>query len=381
MSGAESPELSACADVVWDAVVIGAGPAGALAAQRLANRGLRTLVVDAKRFPRGKVCGGCLNSRGIAALDGAGLRHVLDACGATSVRAFHWIVGGQHTRFALPDMRVVDRASFDRALAQEATRAGAVFLDGVQACVEPRLAAGGRVVTLARRADRVAVAARVVIAADGLARSSLKRLSDFDSLVALDSRIGVGAPLPHAGSLPRDEITMVVGRHGYVGLAASCDDRLNVAAALDPSAVAQSTVTNLIQQMLRAAGVSTGADWPSVEWHGTPPLTSRPGRVAGERLLVVGDASGYVEPFSGEGMATALQTALAVAPLAVEAAREWRPALAAQWETVQRKVVVDSQATCRQLAWILRQPWATAAAIGLCRAQPWIGRRFIAKVS
>ncbi len=381
MSEASPPELESCADAVWDAVVIGAGPAGALAAHQLATRGLRTLVVDAKRFPRAKVCGGCLNRRGIAALQTAGLQHVLEACDAASVHTLRWIVGNQQARFALPDMRVVDRALFDSVLAQEATRAGATFFDGVQACVEPQLTASGRIVTLTRQTLRVQIVARAVISADGLARSSLKRLTEISTLIVPHSRIGVGATLEHASSFARDEITMIVGRHGYVGLATSQRDRLNVAAALDPRAVAQSTVADLILEMLRAAGVSTRADWLRTDWHGTPPLTSRPNQVAAERLFVIGDASGYVEPFSGEGMATALETALAVAPLAVEAARQWRPPLAAEWESIQRELVFKQQATCRQLAWILRHSWAAAAAIGLCRLLPWVARRFVTQVS
>ena len=123
------------------------------------------------------------------------------------------------------------------------------------------------------------------------------------------------------------------------------------------------------------------AAWSTVDWHGTPPLTSRPVRVADERLFVIGDASGYVEPFSGEGMATALSTALAVVPLVVEAVHQWDPSLARRWEVTHHELVVDSQATCRQLAWILRHGWAAAAAIGICRAQPWVAGRFIRKVS
>ena len=97
-------------------------------------------------------------------------------------------------------------------------------------------------------------------------------------------------------------------------------------------------------------------DWNQVAWHGTPPLTSRPNRVAAERLFVIGDASGYVEPFSGEGMATAMETALAVTPLAVEAAYRWQPSLVAEWTAIEQRLIVDQQATCRQLAWILRKP-------------------------
>ena len=157
--------------------------------------------------------------------------------------------------------------------------------------------------------------------------------------------------------------------------------QLNVAAALDPRAVARSTVANLVLEMLRRPASELLTLGRPPIWHGTPLLTSRPSRVAAERLFVIGDASGYVEPFSGEGMATALETALAVAPLAAAAARQWRPSLATQWETIQRELVVESQATCRQLAWILRHGWVAAAAIGLCRAQPWVARRFIPRVS
>jgi flavin-dependent dehydrogenase len=381
MSAITSHELSEIADVDWDAVVIGAGPAGALTAQQLATGGLRTMLVEAKRFPRAKVCGGCLNRRGVAALRRAGIGHLLDDCHAARVHTLHWIVGQQRARFVLPEMRVVDRATFDAALVHEAAAAGAIFVDGVQAYVEPGLSGECRIIKLTHQTECITIRTRVAIAADGLARSSLKRLPEFRSLTAPDSRIGVGATLPHDGTLVHDEVMMVVGRHGYVGLAATGGDALNVAAALDPRAIGRSSVGKVITEMVRAAGISVTGAWAIAEWHGTPLLTSRPGRVAAERLVVIGDASGYVEPFSGEGMATALETALAVAPLAIEAASHWRPAIAMQWEAAQRALVAEPQSTCRQLAWILRHGWMAAAAIALCRIQPWVARRYITKVS
>ena len=138
----------------------------------------------------------------------------------------------------------------------------------------------------------------------------------------------------------------------------------------------------MIGDMLRAR---TGPERRLVarDWHGTPPLTSRPGRVAAERLFVIGDASGYVEPFSGEGMATALETALAVAPLADRSsARSGSPSLVDRWEC-------DRSASWSSIAGHLPATGLDSPpcrgprplAIALCRAQPWVARRFIAKVS
>ena len=69
----------------WDAVVVGAGPAGAMAAIELGRQGLATLLVERQAFPREKVCGGCLNSRSLAILQEVGLFEDLLAAGAQPV--------------------------------------------------------------------------------------------------------------------------------------------------------------------------------------------------------------------------------------------------------------------------------------------------------
>ena len=53
---------------LWDVVVVGAGPAGAVVARELALAGATVLLVDRRRFPRNKVCGGCLSARTVAQL-------------------------------------------------------------------------------------------------------------------------------------------------------------------------------------------------------------------------------------------------------------------------------------------------------------------------
>ncbi|MBV8782000.1 MAG: FAD-dependent monooxygenase, partial [Phycisphaerae bacterium] len=58
----------------WDAIVIGAGPAGSVSAYRLARAGWRVLLVERCAWPRAKVCGGCVNAEAIRLLKSIGLR-------------------------------------------------------------------------------------------------------------------------------------------------------------------------------------------------------------------------------------------------------------------------------------------------------------------
>ena len=62
----EAAEVGKC---IWDVLVIGAGPAGAMATRQLARLGLQPLLVERKAFPRAKVCGACLNQRAIARME------------------------------------------------------------------------------------------------------------------------------------------------------------------------------------------------------------------------------------------------------------------------------------------------------------------------
>src|SRR5687767_13398753 len=62
-----------------DVLIAGAGPAGSIAAIRLARAGARVLLVDRARFPRDKLCGDTLNPGALRLLDGAGLRARVEA--------------------------------------------------------------------------------------------------------------------------------------------------------------------------------------------------------------------------------------------------------------------------------------------------------------
>jgi flavin-dependent dehydrogenase len=362
----------------WDAIVIGAGPAGSLAARQLALAGLQTLLVDAKQFPREKVCGGYLNSRALESLRQAGLPHATEGDRESEVTQLELIRGRQRTRFRLPPGRAICRTTFDSALMDAAKSAGATVLTGAQATVEPAVQDAARRVTVMRDGRQESRDARVVICADGLSRTSVRHLPECAASIAPHSRVGIGAVVTgDFDACPIGQLTMVLSRHGYVGISRVREDQFNVAAAVDRRALLRSSPAKIVADILTDAGIGFPSDLISAHWRGTPPLTSRPKHVAAERVLLIGDSGGYIEPFTGEGMAFALEAAAAITPLAAEAVQSWRPAIAESWEMLHREMVRDRQRTCQQLAWILRRPWAAFLTVGICRALPGIAERII----
>jgi flavin-dependent dehydrogenase len=157
---------------------------------------------------------------------------------------------------------------------------------------------------------------------------------------------------------------MLVMQRGYVGLTRVEGGRLNVAAALDTSLLQHGQpVGAVVAAMLAEANLSIPQNLICAAWHGTPPLTNHPSRVSGERIFLVGDAGGYVEPFTGEGIAAALESAGAVVPMIARACRNWDDSLVDQWQRIHLRLVSERQTTCRRLAWMLRHPTAVSLAL------------------
>ena len=131
----------------WDAVMIGAGPAGAMAAIELARGGASVLLVEKQGFPLEKVCGGCLNGHALGVLRSAGLEAIVREAGGTPLSSFRVGVRGRSFSLALPVGMAVPRSRFDEALVGAAVAAGVQFLPRTEARVES-LAAGGATVRL-----------------------------------------------------------------------------------------------------------------------------------------------------------------------------------------------------------------------------------------
>jgi menaquinone-9 beta-reductase len=342
----------------WDGVVIGAGPAGAMAARQLALGGRRVLLVEKKPFPRWKICGACLNGRALAALRSAGLGSLVTRLGAIRLEQFQVGFRGRTARVAMTDGVSISRSRLDAALVDAATGAGARFLDETHAVVGD-VCDAGRGVKLARHGQSAHVAARVVLVASGLGNLRLANAAGAQTQIQAGSRIGAGCLVVAAPSFYGEQtIYMAVGREGYVGSVRVEDGTLNVAAAFDPALVRRSGSPGpAAAAILDEAGFPPIPGIESAYWQGTAGLSRRTSPVAAERLFVLGDAAGYVEPFTGEGIAWALASGQAVTPLAARAMDRWDPAIGRAWSALHARLIGRRQLVCRMVALALKRPW------------------------
>lgn len=364
----------------WDVIIVGAGPAGASLAVRLANGQRRILLLDAKEFPRYKVCGGCLPEKAWRLLAEVGLTERLEERGAIQIKSFRLRLPTRTATWRLMGMHSVSRELMDWELIQVACERGVHFEQSITASVmpiEPGAAKRSVSVQRARKALGV-VEGKVVVSADGLSHSSLRLLPKFESRLEPDSRIGIGVTIPESmldvEDFPHESLSMLVGRTGYLGVAHQENGRINLAAAAEREVVQKLTPTGFANQVFEECRIPVALDATDLKWHGTIPLTRSTNALADERLFLVGDATGYVEPFTGEGMYWALSGAAKLQPFVEQALDHWTDEIGLRWQRTWRKRMSKEKWVCKGLAWLVRSPRCSIVATDICRALPFVPR-------
>ena len=303
-----------------DVLIAGAGPAGSALAAALARAGASVLLVEAGAHPRAKACAEYASPRITEELARVGApEDWTDA--AVPLRGIDLHAGGRSVPIRYADdggaRRAwgVDRRTFDARLADHAARSGAVLRE--RSRLTGLLADGGRVrgafIRDLRSGRDETVTARWTIGADG-SRSNVSRLLGVDRPVRFPRRIGLVAHFAGVEGLA-DHGEMHVGRGYYVGLAPTPGGELNVGMALpmrDGARSAHDRFDVAIAGIPAVARRLTGSARLS-PIRGAAPIGHRVCHAAGNGWLLIGDAAGFVDPFTGEGIHRALRSARAAA--------------------------------------------------------------------
>lgn len=362
--------MTRSADISWDVLVIGAGPAGSVAAHECSRRGLSVLLVDKASFPRSKVCGGCLSHVAVDLLKHQGLFDAVAKLHPPTLRELDMRCAGKRLSLTLPPGMVISRSALDHALLEQAVAAGATFRSRVSATIDSIAEDHARVHLREDGASMSQVRAKVVLVATGLAGMDFSNMPGLARKIAMHAPIGSGVFIDDPNGFPAGVIHMAVDGRGYVGLSRVEDGRLDIGAAFDPAACRQAGgVGELAAAIIHQAGFDVPCGLAEARWAGTPRLTTRPAAVAMGRVLLVGDSAGYVEPFTGEGMSWAIMGATAVAPLVAQHLQSKHlPSssyLAKAWIVRHRKLLHRRQWMCHCVTRLLRHPRLTRGVMGV----------------
>ena len=352
----------------YDAIVVGAGPAGAATAAGLARAGARVLLLDKATFPRDKACGEYTSPETGRVLARLGaLEWVEREARPRRVRAMAIIgPGGQEAlldyRWAggEGDVLATPRIRLDAALAAFAVQQGAVLREGVR--VQQVLMDGGQVVGVVSRTPGGAletVYAPLVVGADG-AHSVVVRSLGVGRAVRWPRKLGLVARYEGV-RLPGDAGEMHTAAHGYVGLAPLTDGQVNVGFVQPlPAPDGLSTEARfeqglarfpLIPDRLRDARRVTPI-------RGMGPIAVGVRRVAGAGWLLVGDAAGFFDPFTGEGVYKALRGAELAVAVGLAAAQngDYTARGLARYRILRRREFFAKDVVCRVVQGFVQQP-------------------------
>ena len=385
----------------FDAMVIGAGPAGSAAAMFLARAGWSVALVEKRQFPRRKVCGECLAASNWSILDALGVGEAYRAAAGPELKTLALLRADRRVLAALPQGpsegrpwgRALGRETLDTLLRDQARAVGVTVLqpcavqrvDGRMGdwCIEARALD-------ARQQHRLR--APVAIAANGSWEALPSGLAHPPPRRRASDLFAFKANFRGA-ALQEGELSVLALEGGYGGMVLADDglatvacclrrDRLEACRRAQPGLRAGDAVQAWLVQACQGVRSALAPARRQGPWLAAGPLD--PGiRLRGDdSMFRIGNAAGEAHPIVGEGMSMALQSAWLLSATLLEGAGQALPSrqgpASAAW---QREVALRYAAAWKQqfgprlrlaatFAHACMRPSSSALLLGLARAWP-----------
>lgn len=294
--------------MVYEAIIIGAGPAGIAVAARLSQYGRtsKILVLDRYHFPRDKPCGGALTGHMDPALAELGLKNRVSSapCDGALIR-----YGSFERHIAMgKEVEVIRRTDFDADLVAQARELGVEVIEG-EGLVSYRREADCVVVKTSEGRE---LRAKVLVGADGAASKVRKiLLANHKERPHRLFVCAMSVPIPdgYDSTMIYDFSLMERGLRGYLWLFPGPDKTLNVGLMHYPAPGSNLSGKEL-SAMLREGLLPYGVELPAKGTRGWPVWGYHPrARISEERVVSVGDAAG-IDGLTGEGIAVAMEQAI-----------------------------------------------------------------------
>jgi geranylgeranyl reductase family protein len=303
-----------------DIVVAGAGPAGAAAACHLARLGVSVIVLDRATFPRDKVCGDLSGPLAVVELDALGVSQ-MNGYAETNIsrRAALYLDGTELISLSLVDIsevpqsgRVIPRLVLDSLVVDAAKKAGARMMEG---CSLAAFSADQDGVTINATGpdDGVTLRARLLIGADG-SSSTVARIMRGSLPPRRDRMVAARAYFTGVAG-PQDQLDVYIGSGcfpGYCWLFPTGNGQANVGLGFPVGTLPahEESPALMLRQFMRddpalAARLGNASlygrivGWPLMTYNHQLPIVA-------DRVMLIGDAAGLINPLNGEGIQYAL---------------------------------------------------------------------------
>lgn len=303
--------------LAWDAVVVGGGPAGSGFAHAMANRGKRVVVLEKNHMPSSKVCGGVLSPRCLRALQKIGFANIIQSLPSQKLQYLEVeYVGQKSLQIPFPSKEpiccVVDRTALDDLLWNTAKNSGAEMRK--QTFVKEIIAApkgGWHIGAQSQQMD--SWIAPILIGADGRHSFVARQLGLVPKIKNEHSVCFQYCLKQH--EFDRFGAHFFIFEGGYCGLSVDGTrvahlDVLSLRGKENESALMERLLfqrSSFVEKLEKAKGLSERPLTRSPVGSGWRPLPRR------TDVALLGDAQQWVEPFTGEGITLALESAYQVA--------------------------------------------------------------------